>query len=576
MKSYVKTFFLPFRYLKKYPMFYVGLGLRSIYYILENLTPIIFGLLINELQKAGKLSWNDILLTASAYIAIKLFAPFIEIISGYIHWTRSKRVYFDYRFEILNMLNKAKPSYWSTRSKGEVQSAINSAADGLRQHTAQLSASYLQLIINIFFIVVTSLVINPLVLIFLILNVLVFILNIRFNTTKEKHFSVFEQKANEKSSGRINEFFNNFITIIYLNVFDREFAQIKEYDEKAYQGYRKRAEISIFHKWLTNNIANGILEAGILIILINDVFSGRILVGSLVIIVLFIQKALTLFSWVLELISNFVVTQVSVERVEELVIEPLKRQKDIPSNQIFRSFSYLQATKLSTNGEDENRLNSISFTIQKHQKVAIVGTSGGGKSSLIDVILKEIPEYGGSLRINDKEYHTLSMNDISMLFSIVPQYVQLFHTTLRDNIMLDQVLSDQEIQKVIHVTSLTQFVEKQSKGLDMIINESNTNLSGGERQRIGIARSLIQNNPVLILDEATASLDPQTEHDIISGIIQKYPEKTLLFISHKYNLLDKFDHILVMNEGSLIEQGSFDELIAKNGMFKELYSIAKK
>jgi ABC-type bacteriocin/lantibiotic exporter with double-glycine peptidase domain len=477
---------------------------------------------------------------------------------------------------MLKILQKAKPSYWNLRSKGEVQTAINTAADGLRQHTAQISASYLQLIINVISIVTASLVISPFVLGLLILDVGIFIINVRINTAKEKKFGVVEQKENERSSGRINEFFNTFITIIYLNSFGREYKQIKEYDESAYEAYRFRSGVSIFRKWMTNNIANGVVEASILIILVNDVISGRILVGSMVIIVIFVQRAITLFSWVLELITQFVVTQVSVERVEELVIEPLKHQKDIPSHQTFRSFNYLQITKLSTNGEDENRLNSISFTIQKHQKVAIVGLSGGGKSSLLDVILKVIPEYDGSLKINNKEYHNLSMSDISMLFSIVPQHVQLFHTTLRDNIMLDQVLSDQEIQKVITVTSLTQFVEKQPKGLDMIINESNTNVSGGERQRIGIARSLIQNNPVLILDEATASLDPQTEHDIISGIIQKYPEKTLLFISHKYNLLDKFDDILVMNEGSLIEQGSFDELIAKNGFFKTLYSIAKK
>lgn len=225
--------------------------------------------------------------------------------------------------------------------------------------------------------------------------------------------------------------------------------------------------------------------------------------------------------------------------------------------------------------EERETLTDVSLQITKGDKLAIVGYTGSGKSTLLDVILKVITDYEGTVAINNHTYRDLKVVDIANIFSVVPQEVQLFHDTVRNNILASNESFTGNLDTIIRNAGLSELIERLPKGLDSVIHEGSGNISGGERQRIGIARSLVQEQPVLVLDEATASLDPRTERDVVTRIISEYPEQTMIYITHKYSLLNYFSHIIVMNNGRIIEEGSFDELLSKGGLFKDLYKASQ-
>jgi ABC-type multidrug transport system fused ATPase/permease subunit len=335
MNYYLYTIRLAFRYLKHHPLYYVGIVFRLFYYIGENLIPVLFGLILNSLQN-GSGEWSDLIYPLLVYIGFKILNPIVEVCTGYINWTRSSMIQLEYQQNMLALLEHAKPDYWNTHSRGGVISAIGKSAGGFRQFVAYINQNYTGTFVNITSIVIASLIINPLILLILLVNFVFFVVNIQYNTAREKKLGVTENKTQEVYAGRINEFINNFITVLYLNLFKREYQQIRELGDAAYISYRARAGVSIFAKWFNNHVLHGVTEAIILVILIRDVLAGKIEIGTMTIIILFTQKVLGQLSSVVQYITDFVETVVNIQRVYELVEKPLqyKQEKEVKDQEM--------------------------------------------------------------------------------------------------------------------------------------------------------------------------------------------------------------------------------------------------
>ncbi|MGB8455323.1 MAG: ABC transporter ATP-binding protein [Anaerocolumna sp.] len=226
----------------------------------------------------------------------------------------------------------------------------------------------------------------------------------------------------------------------------------------------------------------------------------------------------------------------------------------------------------------ENRiLDKISLTIERGKKYAIVGTSGSGKSTLIKLLLRYYDDYEGSIEIDGIDNRTISNESIFRVCPIIHQNVFVFNDTLKNNIALYNDYSDVEIKEAITAAGIDHLVFKLKNGIYEIIDENGNNFSGGEKQRISIARALIKKPSVIILDEATSSLDNETAYKIEESIL-KIPYLTSLIITHKYNegLLKSYDEIIAIKDGKLMEVGTFDELTKRKGYFYSLFSISSE
>lgn len=262
------------------------------------------------------------------------------------------------------------------------------------------------------------------------------------------------------------------------------------------------------------------------------------------------------------------------QKIENIINENNNMDVGIAKNSFDESIEF---KNVSFSYNDERLiLDDINLAINKNEKIAIVGKSGSGKSTLLKLILRQYDNYTGQISIDKQDIKNIKFSSIYKLISIIHQNVFMFDDTIESNIALYNDYTSKEIDKSINLSGLKNLIEVLPNGKETMVGENGSNLSGGEKQRISIARALIKNTPIILLDEATASLDTKTSCEIENSLLN-IKELTSVIVTHKLNpsLLKKYDKIIVLDEGKIIEKGNFNELIDNKGYFYNLYSIEK-
>ena len=224
---------------------------------------------------------------------------------------------------------------------------------------------------------------------------------------------------------------------------------------------------------------------------------------------------------------------------------------------------------------EEKIFNNLSLQIKKGEKIAIVGMSGSGKSTLLNLLLRFYDVTSGYISIDNQDLQAISAESLYNLMTIVQQDVYIFDDTLRANITLNQFFTDEEIKQAVQQSGLESYILENELGLQTLCGENGSNLSGGERQRLSIARALIRKTPILLLDEATSSLDNKVTTEIENSILE-IQDLTVLVVTHKLNksMLKRYDRILFMKAGVIVEDGSFDNLMDRKGEFYKLVELS--
>ncbi|ASU16749.1 lipid A ABC transporter ATP-binding protein/permease MsbA [Actinobacillus pleuropneumoniae] len=231
------------------------------------------------------------------------------------------------------------------------------------------------------------------------------------------------------------------------------------------------------------------------------------------------------------------------------------------------SFSY--------DGKDERALSNISFNIPQGKTVALVGRSGSGKSTIANLLTRFYDINEGEILLDGVNIQDYTLANLRRQCSVVSQQVHLFNDSIANNIAYaaTEKYSREQIVEAARAAHALEFIEKLEHGFDTVIGENGASLSGGQRQRLAIARALLRNSPVLVLDEATSALDTESERAIQSALAELQKDKTVLVIAHRLSTIEKADEILVVDHGEIIERGSHNELLAKNGAYKQLHSL---
>ncbi len=226
-------------------------------------------------------------------------------------------------------------------------------------------------------------------------------------------------------------------------------------------------------------------------------------------------------------------------------------------------------------GAEKPALEHVSFDIPRGKTVALVGRSGSGKSTIANLFNRFYDVDSGSIALDGHDIRDYELKNLREQFALVSQNVHLFNDTIANNIAYatEDNYQRSDIEKASELAHAMEFVSKMENGLDTMIGENGASLSGGQRQRIAIARALLRDAPVLILDEATSALDTESERAIQAALDELQKDKTVLVIAHRLSTIEKADEILVVDDGAIVERGTHDELITKDGAYAQLHRI---
>ena len=322
-------------------------------------------------------------------------------------------------------------------------------------------------------------------------------------------------------------------------------------------------------------VTEAMIYAAILFALVNS--AGRIADGSMTIAqaLIVLMLSYSYFSAAKELMnaSHSALTAIAAAgKVEEILDTDTSRPYDpaLPADP--KQFEGIRMDHVSYGYEGRSRaLQDISLTVPKGKTVAMVGLSGCGKSTTASLLMRFCDPLSGNIYIEGKDYCSMKPEELRKHIAMVPQQVNLFSGTIRENLLLaDPGAKDAALLEALEEAGLGAFIRSQSKGLDSDVGNAGSSLSGGQRQKMGIARALLSRAEYMIFDEATSSVDPQSEKEIWETIGHLAESRTLIIISHRMSSVQNADCIYVLRDGRVAQHGTHEALMAEGGLYKEL------
>jgi subfamily B ATP-binding cassette protein MsbA len=305
------------------------------------------------------------------------------------------------------------------------------------------------------------------------------------------------------------------------------------------------------------------------------VLAGAMTIGSLTVFLAYLSKFFKPVQDLAKMSNTLAQTAVSIERIQGILdtddVLPERPDAQDPGpvrgEIAFEQVAFAYDPKAPV-------LRDVSFTIAPGQSVGIVGPTGGGKSTVVSMIPRFYDPTGGRVRIDGVDIRDHRLQGLRGQIGFVLQDTVLFHGTVRENIAYGRpTATEGEIVEAAKLANADEFIDKMPDGYDTAVGERGLTLSGGQRQRIGIARAIIRNAPILILDEPTAALDTESEKLVIDALERLMKGRTVITIAHRLSTIRRADKIVVLKDGVVAEQGTHDELVAANGVYAELYRI---
>lgn len=391
-----------------------------------------------------------------------------------------------------------------------------------------------------------------------------------YSTVRWGKEEVKKNKIEDYSRGRIQEVISNMKLVKSFNNEKQEYSTISKNLSESNKIYAKQSRtyhIFDFFRGLSLNI---ILFAVNILVFYNT-FIGKSSIGEMVLILQLVGLArIPLFA------MSFILTQIQTAEAgskEYFEILELESKEDFTKKVNLKKTTEPKITfkNVSFNYEKSGMiLKDISFEIKNNEIVALVGHSGAGKTTIVNLILKFYVPTSGKIYLKNKNYSDLEHQFIRNNISLVFQENELFSSTIRENVSYGKTCSEKEIINALKLANAYEFVNEFPEGIDSEVGERGVRLSGGQKQRIQIARAILKNSPILILDEATSSLDSKSEKEVQEGLKNLIQNKLCIIIAHRFSTIQNVDKIIVLNKGKIDDMGTPRELAKRHGIYSDL------
>ncbi|MDQ3613659.1 MAG: ABC transporter ATP-binding protein/permease [Chloroflexota bacterium] len=306
---------------------------------------------------------------------------------------------------------------------------------------------------------------------------------------------------------------------------------------------------------------------------VNQVIDGRLMPGELLVFITYMQSFYRPMRRLSRVAERAAKASSCVDRVTEVLDQvPEIEDGHIEAGRMRGDIRFDQVSFVYDDGAES--LRNVDFTIQPHQTVALVGPSGAGKSTMVSLLPRLYDVTEGTLLIDGHDIRDYTLRSLRENISVVPQDGALFGGTIRENIAYgNSEATDETIEQAARDAYIHDFIASLPGGYDTIVSQRGVSLSGGQRQRLAIARALIKDAPIVVLDEPTTGLDAESEHSVLNALNRLLVGRTALVIAHRLDTIRRADVILVVKDGQVMEQGTHDELLARGGQYRELYRM---
>ena len=539
--------------------------------IMGRATTELFEGLVAKINNTGSINFEKIAGILLTVLGLYLLSALFMFIEGWLMSNISQNLTYDIRKDISKKINTLPMGYFEQRTVGETLSRVTNDVDTLGQ---SLNQSFTQIIAN------TTMVLGVLVMMFTISPLMTLIAIVilpvsgvllgALTKASQKYFTG-QQKSLSDVNGQVEE---SYAGQNIISAFNHKDKSIKEFNAKNGELYATSWKANFFSGLMfpvINFVGNlgyvGIVFSGGLL-----VAKGTIGVGDIQAFIQYIRNFTQPIGQIAQSMTEIQKMAAAGERIfefldakDEEVVETTEVIENKEGNVIFDHvrFGYV---------EDQMIIKNFTSDVKKGEMVAIVGPTGAGKTTMVKLLMRFYELNGGSISIDGKDISKLSKEELRSYFTMVLQDTWLFKGTIMENLRYGRLdATDEEVIEAAKAAHIHHFIKTLPGGYDMELNEDASNISQGQKQLLTIARAILADKPILILDEATSSVDTRTEVLIQKAMNKLMEGRTTFVIAHRLSTIRNADKILVLKDGDIIEQGNHDELLEQKGFYSELY-----
>lgn len=533
---------------------------------------------ITDLMSEGLATGIDIAAIAKvgvALIVIYGLSALFTFVQHYIMATVTLKMSYRMRGELSKKINRVPQKYFNMHSQGDVLSRITNDVSTLQQGLTNALPTIISAVAQFVGCLVMMFVTEwRLALVSLVITVGGLFLVVFIMSRSQKYFTAHQENLG-KLNGYVEEMYSGHEVVRISRAGDSIKEKFKGLNKAVYDANRRSQFLSGLMQPLMNVVGNIAYVAVCVfgsILVINDPSVGF---GVIIAFILYVRLFTTPLAQIAQGLTNMQTASASAHRVfdfleeEELENEDGKPafEKDIKGKV---EFDHIRFGYPDT--PDKTVIKDFSAKVEPGQKVAIVGPTGAGKTTMVNLLMRFFETNGGEIRIDGKPISEMKRQSVHELFGMVLQDTWLFEGTVRENLVYNMKdITDSDLERVCRACGLDKFVRSLPQGFDTVLSES-VSISAGQKQLMTIARAMLQNAPMLILDEATSSVDTRTELLIQRAMDDLTKDRTSFVIAHRLSTIKNADLILVMKDGDVIESGNHETLMKQNGFYAELYN----